>query len=82
MMYSEVVSVFPRFDNWNRFEKFVLLNLTVLVLFFVAQLWEAFSLKGIKKTVSRQLFKLPFIKAKVEKDLKEMKLQVASGFPE
>jgi hypothetical protein len=81
-MYSEVVSVFPRFDNWNRFEKFVLLNLTILVLFFVAQLWKAFSFKGIKKTVSRQLFKLPFIKAKIEKDLKEMKLQVASGFPE
>ena len=81
-MYSEVISVFPRFDNWNRFEKFVLLNLTVLALFFVSQLWKAFSLKGIKKTVSRQLFKLPFIKAKVEKDLKEMKLQVVSGFPE
>lgn len=80
-MYSEVVSVFPRFDNWNRFEKFVVLNVVVLLLFFVAQAWRAFSLKGIKKSLSRKLFKLPFIKAKVEKDLKTMKLQVVAGFP-
>jgi hypothetical protein len=56
--------------------------MTVLILFFVAQLWKAFSIKKIKKSCSRLLFKLPFIKAKVEKDLKDMKVQVVSGFPE
>jgi hypothetical protein len=66
IVYSQVLGVFPRFDNWNRFEKFILLNLIILLAFFFVQLWNAFSIKGIKKSVSKQLFKLPFIKAKVQ----------------
>ncbi len=60
--YTELLDVWPRFDNYNHFEKFVILNLVIIAIYLICSFIASFSPKAIYEKIMKIVFDLPPIK--------------------
>ena len=69
--YSSLITCYPRFDNYNYFEKFVILNLVVIGLYLLLSFLASFSIKNLYAKLMKLVFDLPpvrkYILSEVEK---------------
>lgn len=74
--YTQLLTVWPRFDNYNHFEIFVILNLLIIATYLVFSFISSFSLKSFYSKFMRLVFDLPpirkYILTEVEKARKEV----------
>ena len=69
--YSRLITSYPRFDNYNYFEKFIILNLVVIGLYLLLSFLTSFSIKSLYAKLMKLVFDLPpirkYILSEVEK---------------
>lgn len=70
-LYGELIVYYPRFDNYNRFEKFIILNLIVIASYIILSIPYFSTLKNIYKKVVRLVFSLGPIRKEVAKNLEK-----------
>lgn len=69
--YSRLITTWPRFDNYNYFEKFIILNLIVIGIYLFLSFIASFSIKSMYAKIMKLVFDLPpirkYILSEVEK---------------
>ncbi len=81
-LYSKLLSSWPRFDNYNHFDKFVILNLTILASFIAYSCITSFNYKNIYLYIVKLIFSLPFVRKEVQKNLKDIGEAILANYPE
>ena len=69
--YGRLINTWPRFDNYNHFEKFIILNLVIIGLYLILSFLTSFSFRNMYAKLMRLVFDLPpirkYILSEVEK---------------
>jgi hypothetical protein len=80
-LYGEFTTYYPRFDNYNRFEKFIILNLVVIAIYIVFTFLSSFSIKRIYKKVVKFVFSFGPIRREVAKNLDKARTEILAEYP-
>jgi hypothetical protein len=74
--YSELLDYYPRFGNYNRFEKFVILNLVIIAAYLIISCLRSFSFKRISNRVMKFVFTLGPVKNRLNNDLEKARHEI------
>jgi len=75
------LALYPRFDNYNRFEKFVILNLTVIALYIVVSFIRSISPKRIYNWAAKFVLGFGPVRRELEKNLEKVRVEILSEYP-
>ncbi len=73
-LYAELINYYPRFDNYNRFEKFIILNLIVFAFYIILSIPYLATIKSLYKKVVQLVFSLGPIRKEVSKNLEKARI--------
>lgn len=76
-----MIGYYPRFDNYNRFEKFIILNLIVIASYIILSIPLFATLKSIYKKVVKLVFSLGPIRKEVAKNLDKARAEILGDYP-
>jgi len=65
-IYSYILQYWPRLDNYNHFDKFVILNLIIIAVYLIINTISSFSIVRIYRRVMKTIFSFGPIKGKVQ----------------
>ena len=80
-LYALLLSYYPRFDNYNQFEKFIILNLAITAAYILYSTLVSISPRRIKAAVIRLVFSLGPIKKEVAKNLEKARTEILAEYP-
>lgn len=80
-LYALLLSYYPRFDNYNQFEKFIILNLLIIASYIVYSFITSISPRRIKAAVIRFVFSFGPIKKEVAKNLEKARTEILADYP-
>lgn len=80
-VYAQFLTIYPRFDNYNRFEKFVMLNLAVVALYLVVSCIRSISPKRIYNRVAKFALGIGPVRREIEKNLEKVRVEILSEYP-
>lgn len=80
-LYVLLLSYYPRFDNYNQFEKFIILNLLILATYILYSWVTSISPKRIKAAIVRLIFSFGPIKKEVAKNLEKARTEILAEYP-
>lgn len=80
-LYALLLSYYPRFDNYNQFEKFIILNLVVIATYIVCSWVASISPRRIKTAIIRLVFSLGPVKKEVAKNLEKARTEILAEYP-
>lgn len=67
--------------NYSRFEKFIALNIVLLVIILLHSIVKSIKFKSMWKKIISMIFQLPFVKAKINNDLIRAKKEIYDNIP-
>lgn len=80
-LYALLLSYYPRFDNYNQFEKFIILNLLIIATYILCSWVNSISPKRIKTAIIRLVFSLGPVKKEVAKNLEKVRADILAEYP-
>lgn len=80
-LYALLLSYYPRFDNYNQFEKFIILNLLIIATYILCSWVNSISPKRIKTAIIRLVFSLGPVKKEVAKNLEKARADILAEYP-
>lgn len=73
--------MYPRFDNFNHFEKFLLLNLVVISSFILVSFFCSINPKAIYRGIVRWVFTFGFVRRGVAEELQKVRDKILGDIP-
>lgn len=67
-MYVRLLAFWPRFELYNSFERFIILNLLIIGIYLVLSFISSFTLKGFYTRLMKMVYDLPPIRRYILKE--------------
>ena len=80
--YEQLIHFWPRLDNYNHFEKFIILNLLIIATYLTFSFIKSFSIQGIYAKFMKLVFDLPPVRNYIYKELEKARKEVLKDHPE
>jgi hypothetical protein len=80
-VYAQFLTYYPRFDNYNHFEKFVILNLAIIAVYIVLSCIRSISPKRIYNRGAKFVFSLGPVRRELQKNLEKARVEILAEYP-